>query len=74
MLFFVWPAVIFAQPVPKLTSVSPEWIQRGTTVDMVFTGENLGGVTGFIFNGDPGLSATHVRVFANFFRQPIIPI
>lgn len=52
--------VVSAQPVPKINSVSPEWIQRGTTVDVVFTGENLGAVTGFIFSGDSGLSATNV--------------
>jgi hypothetical protein len=53
-------ANVFAQPVPKLTSISPEWIQRGTTVDVTLSGENLSGVTQFIFNGDPGLSATNV--------------
>ena len=50
----------FAQPVPKLTAISPEWIQRGTTLQVVFTGENLGSVTNFIFSGEPGLSATNV--------------
>src|SRR5712692_11945578 len=49
-----------AQPTPKLTSLSPEWIQRGTTLQIVFNGENLGNATGFIFNGDPGLAATNV--------------
>ena len=50
----------FPQPVPKVNSLSPEWVQRGTTQQIVFTGESLGAVTGFIFSGDPGLSATHV--------------
>src|SRR2546426_2601706 len=49
-----------AQPVPKLTSISPEWIQRGTTAEVVFAGENLGNVTRFIFTGEPGLTATNV--------------
>ena len=49
-----------AQPAPKLTAISPEWIQRGTTLDITLTGENLGGVTQIIFNGDAGLSATNV--------------
>src|SRR5882672_4692619 len=49
-----------AQPAPKLTAISPEWIQRGTTIDVTLTGENLGGVTQIIFNGDVGLSATNV--------------
>jgi hypothetical protein len=53
------PALL-AQPAPKLTSVSPEWIQRGTTVEVVLAGENLGGVTQILFNGDAGLSATNM--------------
>src|SRR5262245_2751259 len=48
-----------AQPAPKLTAISPEWIQRGTTIDVTLTGENLGGVTQIIFNGDGGLTATN---------------
>lgn len=50
----------FAQPAPQLKSVSPEWVQRGTTVEVVLNGENLGGVTQILFNGDAGLSATNV--------------
>lgn len=53
------PILASAQPTPKLTSISPEWIQRGTTLQMVFSGENLAAVTGFIFQGEPGLSATN---------------
>ncbi len=49
-----------AQAAPKLTAISPEWIQRGTTLEITLTGENLGGVTQFIFNGDPGLTASNV--------------
>lgn len=49
-----------AQPAPLLKSVSPEWVQRGTTVEVVLSGENLGGVTEIVFNGDAGLSATNV--------------
>jgi hypothetical protein len=48
-----------AQPAPKLTAISPEWIQRGTTIDVTLTGENLGGVTQILFNGDAGLTATN---------------
>ncbi|HTD86241.1 MAG TPA: PPC domain-containing protein, partial [Candidatus Binatia bacterium] len=55
----------FAQPVPKLNSISPEWIQRGTTVDIVLTGENLANASGFVFSGDPGLSATNVPASAS---------
>jgi hypothetical protein len=48
-----------AQPAPKLTAISPEWIQRGTTIEVTLTGENLGGVTQILFNGDAGLAATN---------------
>src|SRR5882672_57387 len=48
-----------AQPAPKLTAISPEWIQRGTTIDITLTGENLGGVTQILFNGDAGLVGTN---------------
>ncbi len=54
------PLLALAQPTPKLTSISPEWIQRGTTTEITLTGENLGGVTQFIFDGDAGLSATNL--------------
>ncbi len=53
-------AAASAQPAPKLTSISPEWIQRGTTVEVVLAGENLGGVTQFLFNGEAGLVATNL--------------
>src|SRR6185436_11324384 len=51
-LLFATALGVVAQPAPKLTSVSPEWIQRGTTVEVVLAGENLGGVTQILFNGD----------------------
>lgn len=59
--FFLLATVLtaVAQPAPKLTAISPEWIQRGTTIDVTLTGENLGGVTQIIFNGDAGLTATN---------------
>jgi len=52
--------VTSAQPVPKITSISPEWIQRGTTNDLTIVGDNLASVSSFIFSGDAGLSATNV--------------
>src|ERR1041385_3833676 len=71
-LLLCTPLALLAQPIPKLTAISPEWIQRGTTVEIVFTGENLGAVTGFIFSGDAGLSATNVPLPAP--PQPAITI
>src|SRR6184192_4083669 len=59
LAFLLAPILACAQPMPKLASVSPEWIQRGTTLQMVFSGENLAAVTRFIFQGEPGLSATN---------------
>jgi len=52
-------ATMSAQPVPKLTSVSPEWIERGTTSVVTLEGENLSEVTRFIFSGEGGLTATN---------------
>jgi hypothetical protein len=49
--------VASAQPVPKLNTIAPEWVQRGTTAEIRFTGENLGDVTGFLISGDAGISA-----------------
>ncbi len=48
-----------AQPAPKLGAVTPEWIQRGTTIELTLNGENLSGVTEILFDGDPGLSASN---------------
>ena len=36
----------FAQP--KITSLSPDWIQRGATLTVTFAGDNLGSVTGLV--------------------------
>jgi hypothetical protein len=46
----------FAQP--KITSISPDWIQRGSSLEVKIAGEGLSSVTGFVFNGEAGLSAT----------------
>src|SRR5438552_2174584 len=51
-------ADVIAQP--KITSLSPDWIQRGTTLDVSFAGEGLGSVTGLVFSGESGLSASLV--------------
>ncbi|HKS35605.1 MAG TPA: PPC domain-containing protein [Verrucomicrobiae bacterium] len=66
---FYWAAFVLAfefailsanaQPVPKTTSVSPEWVQRGKTSIVALEGENLSNVTGFVFSGDGGLTATN---------------
>jgi len=55
-----------AQPIPKLNSVSPDWIQRGTAVDVTFAGENLTNASALWFGLDPdsrqsGLAATDLK-------------
>ncbi|MEO8426191.1 MAG: PPC domain-containing protein [Verrucomicrobiota bacterium] len=48
----------FGQAVPKLNSVSQDWLQRGSTGEITFAGENLTSATNLIFSGDSGLTAT----------------
>ena len=54
----VGASAVFAQP--KITSLSPDWIQRGATLDVTFAGQGLGSVTGLVFSGDSGLNASLV--------------
>jgi hypothetical protein len=63
-----------AQPAPKLTAISPEWIQRGTTIDVTLTGESLGAVTQIIFNGDVGLVGTNQPPSAPLPANPSIVV
>ncbi len=56
-----------AQPVPKLNSLSPKWVQHGTTVEISFSGENLTNATGLLFSTDPdshqsGIAATDLTI------------
>jgi hypothetical protein len=53
-------SISFAQPVPKIISVVPEWFQRGVETELTISGENLQDATALIFSGDPGLSAAIV--------------
>jgi hypothetical protein len=55
-----------AQPVPKINSLSPEWVQHGTSVDVTLSGENLTNVTALLFGADPdsnqrGVAATDLK-------------
>src|SRR5438045_7920713 len=43
-----------AQPVPKLNSISQEYIQRGTSMQVTLEGENIGAGK-VIVSGDPGV-------------------
>ena len=59
----------FAQS--KINSLSPDWIQRGATLDVKFVGEGLNSVTGFVFSGEAGLSA---MVIAEMTPPPAITV
>jgi hypothetical protein len=43
-----------AQPIPKLKSISQEYVQRGSTLEITIMGENLSNAK-FLIAGDPGL-------------------
>lgn len=43
-----------AQPVPKLKSISREYIQRGSNVEVTIVGENLADAK-FLISGEPGI-------------------
>lgn len=49
-----------AQPIPKLTSLSQDWLQRGTTNEITLTGESLAGASRIVLSGDGGLTASIV--------------
>ena len=53
-VWFFCSFAAFSQP--KITSLSPDWIQRGATLTVTIAGDNLGSVTGLVFSGDSGLS------------------
>jgi hypothetical protein len=53
--FVCCASLVFAQP--KITSISPDWIQRGATLNVTIAGEGLISATGFVFSGESGLSA-----------------
>src|SRR2546421_213013 len=54
-----------AQPVPKLNSLSREWIQRGTKAKITVSGENLARLTEVVISGAPGVAATLVPAEAS---------
>jgi hypothetical protein len=68
MVGFLAIVSVAAQPVPKIASVSPAWVQRGTSSTITLEGENLSQVEGFIFSGDGGLSATNAPAPARTFN------
>jgi len=59
---FLHAVFAHSQPIPKITSISPDWVQRGTSSTVLLEGENLSQIEGFIFSGEGGLSATNAPV------------
>lgn len=51
------PFVGHAQMPPKLTTIFPETVQKGSATEIAIEGENLGKITHFVFSGQPGLTA-----------------
>jgi hypothetical protein len=49
-----------AQPVPKLNSIAPEWVQSGVTNEVVLEGERLAQVTRFLVSGERGVQVESV--------------
>ncbi|MFO1499776.1 MAG: PPC domain-containing protein [Verrucomicrobiota bacterium] len=50
------PIGLSAQPVPKLMALSRDWFQRGTTNEVVISGEHLRGAKAVRVSGDGGLA------------------
>lgn len=56
--------VAFAQPAPKLSSISREWVQRGTVAELILNGDNLRDPKSVIISGAPGVEAELLSVTA----------
>jgi hypothetical protein len=51
---------VFAQPMPKVNSISQEYVQRGSSVKLTFNGENVG-EGNILVSGEAGLKVTVAR-------------
>lgn len=60
--FLLTGFALLAQPVPRLTSVSSPWFERGKIATVILLGDNLADINAIIFSGDPGFSATNQAV------------
>jgi len=49
-----WSAL--AQPAPKLSKVSREWVQRGTVAELTLSGENLSQASKILISGAQGMA------------------
>jgi hypothetical protein len=50
-----------AQPAPKITSLSREWLQRGVTTEVLISGDNLRDVESVHLSGDAGIEFVLTR-------------
>jgi hypothetical protein len=50
-------SVVVAQPIPKITGISREYLQRGASAQITLSGENIGDGK-ILVSGDPGLKVT----------------
>lgn len=50
-------SVVVAQPIPKISSISREYLQRGASAQITLNGENIGDGK-ILVSGDPGLKVT----------------
>jgi hypothetical protein len=48
----------FAQPLPTLTSISPDVLEKGQSATLTLTGENIAHTTRILVIGPPGITAT----------------
>jgi hypothetical protein len=55
-------ATAYSQPVPKLNPPFPEWVQRGTTTEIIFSGENLAHASQLLFSNDSEAEASGITV------------
>ena len=53
---------LYAQPAPKLNSLSPEWVQHGATVKITLSGENLTNATKLVFSNDSESNQSGITV------------
>jgi hypothetical protein len=61
-------AVAVAQPIPKVTAISQEYAQRGSSVKITLTGENIGEGK-VLVSGDPG-----IKVMVQAAASPVVGV
>jgi hypothetical protein len=58
---FAGAALATDQPAPNVKSASPDFMQRGASTEVTFTGEGLAPDTKILVSGEPGLTANIVE-------------